>query len=203
VVAAIVLAAGGSSRMGRPKALLPIATGTVLSTVVERTLRGGVDRVVVVLGHEAEAVGAGAGLPRDPRLRIVVNAGWADGLSSSLAAGLGECLEADAALVVLGDQPGLEPATIGRLMEAWRKGAPIAAVGRERRVAHPVLFDRSLFAELRALRGDMGAREILRARAGDVVRVPGAALRDLDTPSDYDSFVSDGPATTDEGLDLP
>jgi molybdenum cofactor cytidylyltransferase len=202
MVAAIVLAAGGSTRMGRPKALLPIGTGTVLSTIVEKVLHAAVDRLVLVLGHEAEAVRTRAGLPDDPRLRVVVNEGWANGLASSLAAGLEASRDAAAALVVLGDQPGIDPGTIERLLDAWRVGAPIAAVGHAGRVIHPVLFDRSLFAELLLLKGDVGARDILRAHAGEVVKVPGAPLRDLDTPSDYDAFVSGSSTPADEGLDL-
>ena len=109
MVAAILLAAGGSTRMGQPKALLPLGAGTVLSTVAERVLESGIDRLVLVLGHEAERVRAGARLPQDPRLSIVVHPGWALGMASSLQAGLEASEDADAVLVVLGDQPGLDP----------------------------------------------------------------------------------------------
>jgi molybdenum cofactor cytidylyltransferase len=203
VIGAIVLAAGGSTRMARSKALLPLATGTVLSTVVERVLGSGVDRLVLVLGHEAEAVRAGARLPEDPRLLVVVNPSWAEGMASSLRAGLEASEGAEAVVVALGDQPGLDPASIDRLAAAWREGARIAAVAHAGRLGHPVLFDRSLFPALRLLRGDVGARAILKAHGDEVVRVEGAPLHDLDTPSDYEAFVAGEPAAKDEGLDVP
>jgi molybdenum cofactor cytidylyltransferase len=203
VVGAIVLAAGGSTRMGRPKALLPLGRGTVLSAVVERVLSSSVDRVVLVLGHEAEAVRTGGRLPEDPRLHIVVNPGWDQGMASSLRAGLGACADADAVLVALGDQPGVDPGTIERLTAAWRGGARIAAVAHAGRFAHPVLFDRGLFPALRMLRGDVGARAILKAHGDEVAQVEGSPLRDLDTPSDYEAFVAGTPAGEGEGLEIP
>ena len=203
MIAAVVLAAGGSTRMGRSKALLPLGAGTVLSTVVERVLRSAVDLVVLVLGHEAEAVRAGARLPEDPRLVVVVNRGWADGMASSLRAGLEASDGAQALVVALGDQPELDSQSIDRLADAWREGARIAAVAHAGRLGHPVLFDQSLFADLARLRGDAGARGILKARSDEVVRVEGPPLRDLDTASDYEAFVAGEPAAKDEGLDLP
>jgi molybdenum cofactor cytidylyltransferase len=203
VVGAIVLAAGGSTRMGRPKALLPLGAGTVLSTVVERVLKAGVDALVVVLGHEHEAVRAAAGLPDDPRLRIAVNPGWAEGMASSLRAGVEASEGAHAVLVALGDEPGIDPRAIDSLVAAWRDGARIAATAHAGRLTHPVLFDRSLFPEIRLLRGDVGARAILKAHANELVQVEGSRLRDLDTPADYEAFVTGGEAPMGEGLDLP
>lgn len=188
--------------MGRPKTLLPLGAGTVLSTVAERVLQSAVDRLVLVLGHEAERVRAGVRLPDDPRLRIVVHPGWALGMASSLRAGLEASEDADAVLVVLGDQPGLDPRAIDRLLAAWRDGARIAAVAHGDRLTHPVLFDRSLFAALRRLQGDTGARAILRDHRDEVVQVPGVPLRDLDAPADYEAFVAGRAVTEDEGLDF-
>ncbi len=199
MVAAIVLAAGGSSRMGRPKALLPLGPGTVLSTVIGRVLASGIERLVLVLGHEAEAVRAGARLPEDPRLLVVVHEGWAEGMASSLRAGIDQSGDPDAIVVVLGDQPGVDPATIDRLVTAWRSGGRMAAVAHAGRPTHPVLFDRSLFPALRQLEGDAGARGILKSRRDEVALVEGPALRDLDTPSDYEALVSGRSAAEDEG----
>jgi CTP:molybdopterin cytidylyltransferase MocA len=203
VVGAIVLAAGGSSRMGRPKALLPLGARTVLSTVAGCVLRSGVDRLVIVLGHEAEAVRRDAGLPEDPRLQVVVNPGWAEGLASSLRAGLEACEDLDAILVALGDQPGLDPKSIDGLLATWREGARIVAVAHAGRLVHPILFDRSLFSALRLLRGDAGARGILQARWHEVVQIEGSPLCDLDTPADYEGFVAGLLAAKDEGIDRP
>ncbi|HEY6554319.1 MAG TPA: nucleotidyltransferase family protein, partial [Vicinamibacteria bacterium] len=176
-------------------------TGTVLSTVATRLLEGPIDHLVVVLGHEAQAVRAAARLPDDPRLRIVVNEEWAEGMASSLRAGLAASEEADALLVALGDQPGVDPEVIGRLLAAWREGARIAAVFHAGRLTHPVVFDRSLFPALRLVKGDVGARAIVRAHWDDVVRVVGPALHDLDTPSDYEAFTASGRLESNEGLD--
>src|SRR5207247_344462 len=110
VIAVLVLAAGGSRRMGRPKMLLPLPGGrTVLATVVSRLLAAPVDRIVVVLGHEAAATRAGAVLPVDPRVTVLDNPDWPLGLSSSLKQGLLACPEADALVVALGDQPAVDP----------------------------------------------------------------------------------------------
>ena len=105
-------------------------------------------------------------------------------------------------MVVLGDQPEVDPATIDRLLAAWRSGAPIAAVAHAGRLTHPVLFDRSLFGALRELSGDAGARGLLKARRDEVAQVEGRALRDLDTPADYEALVSGRPAPGDEGQGL-
>ena len=161
--------------MGRPKALLPLGTGTVLSTVVERVLASAVARVVLVLGHEAKAVRAGARLPEDPRLNVVAHEGWAEGMASSLRVGIDQSQDPDAIVVVLGDQPGVDPQTIDRLVTAWREGGRMAAVGHEGRLSHPVLFDRSLFPALRQLEGDAGARGILKSRRDEVALVEGPA----------------------------
>lgn len=187
--------------MGRPKALLPLGAGTVVSTVTERVLSAGVDRLVLVLGHEAEAVRTGARLLDDPRLRIVVNEDWAEGLASSLRTGLAASEDADALLVVLGDQPGVDAEVIGRLLAAWRAGARIAAVFHAGRLTHPVVFDRGLFPALRLLHGDVGARAIVKTHWDEVALIEGPSLQDLDTPSDYEAFVAGGSIAKDEGLD--
>jgi molybdenum cofactor cytidylyltransferase len=189
--------------MGRPKSALPLGTGTVLSTVALRLLSAGVDRLVIVFGHEAESVRAGAQLPEDPRLVVVVNSGWAEGMASSLRAGL-EASEGCAAVVLaLGDEPGIDPEVIGRLTAAWHRGARIAAVSSSGRFNHPILFDASLFPDLRRLSGDVGARAIVKAHWDEVVPVEGPPLHDLDTPADYETFVAGLPVAKDQGIERP
>ena len=209
MIAAIVLAAGGSRRLGRNKLLLPFRDGTVLSATVARVLESPVDQVVVVLGHEAGEIRARAGLPEGPRLSAIDNSDWASGMASSLRAGLAACAEAEAVIVALGDQPGIDPAVIERLVAAYRAGAALAVpvhgatANREgERVGHPVLFGRSLFAELGALEGDTGAREIVKRHWAEAALVEGAPVRDVDTEADYAALVAGTPAT-DEGLASP
>jgi CTP:molybdopterin cytidylyltransferase MocA len=202
-VGGLILAAGASRRFGRPKMLLPLGRGTVLSSVVAPHLEAGLDPVVVVLGADSEAVRAGAGLPADPRLRVVVNEDWARGMSSSLRRGLWECRSADAVVVALGDQPGVTAERIRALMAAWTPGTPLVVPVHGGRAGHPVLFARSLFDELEALRGDVGAREVVRRHWAQAAQVSAVALLDIDIEADYAALRQGAPARADEGLELP
>jgi molybdenum cofactor cytidylyltransferase len=201
-VAGIVLAAGASSRMGRPKMLLPLGARTLLSTVAAALLDAGLRSVVVVLGCDAENVRAAAGLPEDPRLRLVVNDEWRSGMASSLRRGLEECGEAAAALVALGDQAGLTADRVRRIVSAWRPDAPLVVPTHNSRAGHPVLFARSLWDELRALSGDVGGRDVVTRHLDGAVLVPAEPLADLDTEEDLRRHLSGWPAP-DSGLHLP
>ncbi len=189
VIAAIVLAAGASTRMGRQKLTLPMADGRPLVRVaVEQVLAAGVDDTVVVLGGDAEAVAlALAPLP----VRTVVNPRYAEGQSTSLRAGLDALRSGtDAAVVALGDQPLPDPDVIHRLVMAFRtSGRPIAVpVYRDGR-GNPILFAAALFGELRAVTGDRGGREVITRDPARVAEVPVDTLMpvDIDTPEDYDA----------------
>ncbi len=185
MIAGIVLAAGGSRRMGRPKMPLPLGGGTVLSESVVPLLAAGIGRAVVVLGADADAVRASAGLPADPRLRVVVNAKWRDGLSSSLRRGLAECEDAEAVLVALGDQPGMTVERVEEVLGAFAPGVSLVVPVTGTVPAHPVLFSRDLFGELRALTGDSGAREVVRRHWEGAIRIAVEPLSDVDTEEDY------------------
>ena len=188
MIAAIVLAAGTSTRMGRQKLTLPMADGRPLVRVaVEQVLAAGVDDTVVVLGGDAEAVAlALAPLP----VRTVVNPRYAEGQSTSLWAGLDALRPGTgAAVVALGDQPLPDPDVIRRLVAAFRaSGRPIAVpVYRDGR-GNPVLFAAVLFGELRAVTGDRGGREVIARDAARVAEVPVdmPMPTDIDTPQDYE-----------------
>jgi len=202
-LASIVLAAGGASRMGRPKMLLPVGERTLLAAAVLPHLEAGIGRVVVVLGSDAAAIRGGAGLPDDPRLEVVLNRHWSDGLSSSLRRGLAACGDADAALVALGDQPGVTAARVAAIAAAWRPDAPLVVPRSSAgRAAHPVLFARCLWQELRALRGDVGARDVVRRHLARAVRVDVEALQDVDDERDYQRLLA-GREPDESGLELP
>ena len=189
MIAAVVLAAGASRRMGRAKMLLPLPGGkSVLAASVEPLLEAGLDRVVVVLGGEAERVRREAGLPEDPRVRLVVNERWREGLSASLRCGLDGASDAEALLVVLGDQPGITAERVRRIVAAYSPGAPLVVPVQGSQPGHPVLFSRQLFGELEALAGDVGAREVVRRHWDEAVRLELPPLPDLDTPEDYRAF---------------
>jgi len=193
VIAAIVLAAGASSRMGRPKAGLPLGDGgqTVLSMGVSALLVAGVPRVVVVAGAHPEAVRRGLRL-RDRRVRIVDHPQWEEGQLSSMRCGLDaiDHPQLEAALVTLVDVPLVSPAVVRALMRAWRDtGAAIVRPARGDAHGHPVLFDRRLFPELRVADLERGAKPVVRAHAHELLNVPvddEGPFLDLDTPADYE-----------------
>ncbi|MCC7033589.1 MAG: nucleotidyltransferase family protein [Acidobacteria bacterium] len=193
MIGAVMLAAGASSRMGRPKAGLPLGCGghTVLSMGVHALLAAGVPRVVVVAGAHPEAVRRALRL-RDRRVQVVDHPGWAEGQLSSMVRGL-DALDdprLEAVLVTLVDVPMVTPSTVRAIMRAWRQtGAPIVRPARSGEHGHPVLFDRRLFAELRSADPSSGAKPIVRAHASAVLNVPvddEGAFLDLDTPEDYE-----------------
>ena len=188
-VAAIVLAAGESRRFGRPKQLLPWGKKTMLQHVVDVVLASPVERVIVVLA-EGRAAEMAPTLAERP-VEVVVNPEWREGLSASLRAGLAALgPETDAALFVLADQPGVTPEVVARIVERYREGrAPIVVPVHRRRRGNPALFDRSLFGELAAVRGDQGGREIIARYGDDVAEVAVASeavLLDIDSPEDYE-----------------
>jgi molybdenum cofactor cytidylyltransferase len=193
MIGAIVLAAGASSRMGRPKAALALGSRgeTVLSRGVATLLAAGVPRVVVVAGAHPEAVRL-ALRSRDPRVRVVDNPAWPAGQLSSLLCGLAalDGSELEAMLMTLVDVPLVAADTIRLLMRTWREtGAPIVRPARGETHGHPVLFASHVFDELRAADPARGAKVVVHRHAGQVVNVPvtdEGAFLDLDTPADYD-----------------
>ncbi len=185
-VAALVLAAGRSSRMGGANKLLaPIGDRPMLARVIDQALASRADPVIVVTGHEAGRVEALlAGRP----VAIVRNPDFAEGLSRSLRAGL-EALpgEVDAALVCLGDMPAVTAAQLDRLIAAYdpAAGRAIAVPARDGRRGNPVLWDKRFFPAMAAVRGDTGARHLIGEHAEWLVEVPmddDAVLADIDTP---------------------
>jgi molybdenum cofactor cytidylyltransferase len=193
VIAGVVLAAGRSSRLGRPKQLLPLAGEPLIRHTARRALAAPLDEVIVVVGHEGEAVRAAlADLP----VRIVVNPDAERGQSTSVLAGLATLgPETEAVIFLLGDQPGVDTKVIDALASVWREtGAPVVAPRYQNGMGNPVLFDRRTFLEFETLTGDAGARPIVRAHAaaGDLRLVPvaGSAPPDVDTEADYAALLA-------------
>lgn len=186
-VAAVVLAAGGSTRFGACKQLLPWGGGTMLSQVVDTALASSARPVVVVLGNQAKACRAALG---ERMVTIVVNEEWQRGQSSSVQAGL-TALPANvaAALFLLGDQPAITTATLDALIERYAATrAPVTWPELAGLRGNPILFDRALFPELMRLTGDVGGKSVLELYAAQAERVSvpdRGILYDVDTPDDY------------------
>ena len=193
MISGIVLAAGASTRMGRAKAALPLGTTgeTVVSRVVKTLLEGGVPSVTVVAGAHIDAV-LGAMPLREPRARVIEHLGWEQGQLSSLIAGLAaiDTPLLEGALVTLVDVPLVRSSTVAAVIEAWRRTrAPIVRPVTGDHHGHPVIFDRSIFEDLRAADPAIGAKAVFGAYRDRIVNVsvqdPGA-FEDIDTPEDYE-----------------
>jgi molybdenum cofactor cytidylyltransferase len=185
-IAAIVLAAGRSTRMGGPNKLTEEIAGKPLVRIaVEQALASRAAPVIVVTGHQREQVEAAlAGLD----VRFVHNPDYADGLGSSLKAGVAAVpAESDGVVVCLGDMPQVKAALIDRLIAAYdaEKGALVVAPTRDGRRGNPVLWARRFFPDLMTVSGDVGARNVLSSYGEAVVEVPvseSGAFVDVDTP---------------------
>jgi 4-nitrophenyl phosphatase len=186
-VAAIVLAAGQSSRFGQPKQLLSVGDKTMIQHVVDIVLDSSLEQVIVVLGCGADEIKASiAGRP----VQVVVNERWKSGLSSSVRAGLSAVKpEVRAAIFVLADQPDITTEVIVELVERYRKTrAPIVVPTHQGQRGNPVLFDRCLFAELMEVKGDQGGRQLIAKHGDELEEVEvgtEAILADIDTADDY------------------
>ena len=193
-VPAIVLAAGGSTRLGRPKQLVQFRGRPLIRCAAEAALDSGCVPVVVVIGANASDCAVQLhGLP----VRLAFNQTWHSGMASSIRTGLNAALSVnamlDAALLCLCDQPYIRAATLHSIVAARQMhGARIVASEYAGSRGAPALFESSLFAELRALDAEDGARKLLAQFAGEIFAVSNApAALDLDTPEDYARLCSD------------
>ena len=188
-VCGLVLGAGGSKRLGRPKQLLPYGDGTLLGHVVGTARACCFDQTIVAIGGAADDVRTGVDLGG---AQVVVNDAYGEGCSSSIAAALDVVDERAAVLVLmLGDQPGVTAQTVAALL-AGRNDAELAVCRYDDGRGHPIAFARSVFGELATLHGDKGVWRLLDRGADAVaeVRVPGPVPRDVDTQADYEAVLA-------------
>jgi molybdenum cofactor cytidylyltransferase len=191
-VCGLVLGAGGSRRLGRPKQLLPFGDGTLLGHVVGVARACDFDQLVVAIGGASDEVRARVDLSGAD---VVVNDAFGKGCSSSIAAALRVLDErCDVLVLLLGDQPGVTAETVAALL-AGRGRAPLAVCRYDDGRGHPIAFDRSVFASLADLHGDKGVWRLLDQAGDDVVEVPipGPIPLDVDTAADYEAVLA-GPA---------
>jgi molybdenum cofactor cytidylyltransferase len=187
-VTGLVLGAGGSKRLGRPKQLLRYGNGTLLGHVVATARACSFDQTIVAIGGSAPAVRAAVDLGGAD---VVVNDAYGAGCSSSIAAALDVVDPRCGVLVLmLGDQPGVTAGTVAALL-AGRGDMPLAVCRYDDGPGHPIAFARAVFGELADLHGDKGVWRLLDERAGEVARVPipGPIPRDVDTPEDYQAVL--------------
>jgi molybdenum cofactor cytidylyltransferase len=195
-VAAIVLAAGQSRRMGSDNKLLALVEGRpMVSHVVDAVLASRASPVVVVTGHEADRVRA---VLADRPVQWCHNPDYEAGLSSSLRAGLDALPEVEGVLVALGDMPRIKPAQIDRLIAAFHptEGRAISVPTVRGKRGNPVLFASRFVPEMRQVSGDVGARHLIGAHAEEVVEIEmddDAALLDIDTPAALSALLETAP----------
>ena len=185
----LVLGAGGSKRLGRPKQLLPYGAGTLLGHVVGIARACRFDQTLVSIGGAAADVRDRVDLTGTD---VVVNDAYGEGCSSSIAAALAVVdPRCEVLVLMLGDQPGVTTATVAALL-AGRGGAELAVCAYDDGRGHPIAFGRSVFGDLATLHGDKGVWRLL-DRGGDAVaevRVPGPVPLDVDTPEDYEAVLA-------------
>jgi molybdenum cofactor cytidylyltransferase len=183
-VTGLVLAAGGSKRLGRPKQLLAFGSGTLLGHVLATARACQFDQLLCVVGGGAEGVRERVDLNG---IEVVENRHFGEGCSSSIAAAVGAVDDrADAMVLMLGDQPGVTADAVATLV-AGRGQAPLAACAYTDGRGHPLVFARAMFGDLASLHGDKGVWKLLDRRANEVIDVPVASTipRDVDTWEDY------------------
>jgi molybdenum cofactor cytidylyltransferase len=188
-VCGLVLGAGGSKRLGRPKQLLPFGDGTLLGHVVGVARSCDFDQLVVAIGGAAEDVRARVDLAGAD---VVVNDAYGEGCSSSIAAALRVVDErCDVLVLMLGDQPGVTAETVAALL-AGRGDARLAVCRYDDGRGHPIAFARSMFAALADLHGDKGVWRLLDQAGDEAAEVPvaGQVPLDVDTAADYEAVLA-------------
>jgi molybdenum cofactor cytidylyltransferase len=185
-VAAILLAAGQSSRMGAFKPLLPFGNKTVIECCLDYLQQGGVEKIVVVAGHRADAV---RDKLKERPVTFAFNPDPASEMGASIAAGVRELPQTcGAVLIALVDHPAVPPQIVSKLLETWANGARVVIPTWHSRGGHPVLVDLSFKSELLNLDARGGLRALFEAHRNEVTRLEVDSpyiARDMDTWDDY------------------
>jgi len=191
-VSGVLLAAGQSRRMKQTKQLLPLNGQRILEVCLDNLCASRLDEIVVVLGHDAPRI-----LPLlgdKPRIRVIINRDFRDGIGTSIREGVRQIApQVSAVMVALGDQPFIPPEAVNALIDGWTSGTQgiVVPVYRGER-GHPVLFSLPLYrSALELLDDDVGGRAIVQANSDDILEIPVSSpgvLLDIDTWEEYESF---------------
>lgn len=187
MVSAILLAAGESKRMGKPKQLMPFGRSTILEQTIDNLLNSEVSEVIVVLGYRAEEMIKTVAIKP---VKVAINPAYHQGMSTSIVTGLNLVDDgAQAVMLALADQPLVDSKTINRLIDEffnYDKGIAIPVYHSRR--GHPIIFSIKYKGELLKLKGDIGGRQIIKQHPDDVLEVAvgceGINI-DINTPSNY------------------
>ncbi len=186
--AVIILAAGASTRLGRPKQLLPFNGKSLLEHAVDTANDSMAEPVIVVLGANADLLEKEID---EKKVHVAVNSEWKEGMASSVRCGINTLLQiapmTDAAIIMVCDQPYVSSTLLDHLIAMQKNsGKPIVTSQYENAIGPPALFHKTIFPELLQLKGDAGARKIIEQRMNDVATVPFQQGNiDIDTEADY------------------
>ncbi len=194
-VAILILAAGEGLRMGSIKQLLSVGNTNLLGAVIHNSLNSNANTVYCVLGACADKIGKSI---QEFDVEVLVNDHWEEGLGSSIAAGVSYIQEKepqiDAILIMLGDQPLVNPSYINQLISSFQNNSKyITASIYNGNFGVPAIFPRKWFVRLLRLKGDMGAKLLLNDKEQNIISISSEdQLKDIDTPDDYQQLLNNG-----------
>jgi molybdenum cofactor cytidylyltransferase len=188
-ISGILLAAGESKRMGKPKLLLNLGESNIINTTIENLLKSKIFELIIVLGHEAQNIESSLS-SQDKRIKFVTNKNYREGMSTSIKCGvLTASKDSEAFLIALGDQPLISPKIINRLIEKYQSsGVGIITVMHQSLRGHPVIISKKYVQEILSLNGDIGARDLLKQHLDDTASInieSSEEFFDIDRTQDY------------------
>lgn len=191
-ISGILLAAGESKRMGKPKLLLNLEKTNIINTTIDNLLKSEIYELIIVLGHEAQKIENSVST-QDKRIKFVTNKNYREGMSTSIKRGvLTTSKESEAFLIALGDQPLISPKLINRLIEKYQSSKlGIVTVMHQSLRGHPVLISKKYVKEILSLNGDIGARDLLKQHLDDTGSInieSSEEFFDIDKTQDYEEL---------------
>ena len=191
-ISGILLAAGESKRMGKPKLLLNLGESNIINTTIEKFLKSEIFELIIVLGHEAQKIECSLS-EQDKRIKFVTNENYREGMSTSIKCGvLTASKDSEAFLIALGDQPLISPKIINRLIEKYQSsGAGIITVMHQSLRGHPVIISKKYVQEILSLNGYIGARDLLKQHLDDTASInieSSEEFFDVDKTQDYEKL---------------